>query len=108
MIRKVQSPPQNLIDYVNGFQHRLYVAGELAKQNLSSVQDKMKNLFYCHAECRVFIVGDQVLALLPITSSPFQAFKFTGPYKVVKKVSEHNPITMTLLQTLLLLCVWSI
>ena len=31
-------PPQNLIDYINGFQHRLYVAGERAKESLASAK----------------------------------------------------------------------
>lgn len=38
-------PPKNLISYVNGFRHRLYEAGELAKQNLQRAQKKMKWLF---------------------------------------------------------------
>lgn len=28
-------PPMNMIDYVNGFRHRLYVAGELARGTLA-------------------------------------------------------------------------
>lgn len=27
-------PPKNLIDYVNGFRHRLYTAAEKARENL--------------------------------------------------------------------------
>lgn len=37
--------PKNLISYVNGFRHRLYEAGKLAKQNLQVAQNKMKQLF---------------------------------------------------------------
>ncbi len=40
---KEAEPPENLIDYINGFYHRLYAAGELAKENLTSAQNKMKN-----------------------------------------------------------------
>lgn len=47
---KDSEPPKNLIDFVNGFWHRLYAAGELAKQNLSSAQGKMKKLFDRRAE----------------------------------------------------------
>uniref|UniRef100_A0A3B4TE40 Gypsy retrotransposon integrase-like protein 1 n=1 Tax=Seriola dumerili TaxID=41447 RepID=A0A3B4TE40_SERDU len=32
---KEAEPPKNLIDYVNGFRHRLFAAGELAKRNLT-------------------------------------------------------------------------
>ena len=55
-----------MIDYVNGFRHRLYTAGLLAKEKLASVQDKMKQLYDIKADLRVFSPGDQVLALLPI------------------------------------------
>ncbi len=91
---KETEAPKNLIDYVNGFRHRLYAAGERAKQNLSSVQSKMKKMFDRRAERRVFSVGDRVLALLPIVTSPFQA-KFSGPYQVVKQLSELNYIIST-------------
>ena len=87
-------PPKNLIDYVNGFRHRLYTAGLLAKEKLASVQDKMKRLYDTKTELRVFSPGDQVLALLPIVTSPFQA-KFSGPHTVVKQISEQNYIIST-------------
>uniref|UniRef100_A0A4W6FVS0 Gypsy retrotransposon integrase-like protein 1 n=1 Tax=Lates calcarifer TaxID=8187 RepID=A0A4W6FVS0_LATCA len=38
-------PPVNLLDFVNGFRHRLYMAGERAKKNLVSAQNKMKQLY---------------------------------------------------------------
>ena len=42
----------------------------------------------------MFSPGDQVLALLPIVTSPFQA-KFSGPHTVVKQISEQNYIIST-------------
>ena len=84
-------PPQNLIDYVNGFQHRLYVAGERAKESLALVQTKMKNLYDRNAEIHQFSPGDQVLALF---GSPFQA-KFHGPFTVLRQVSEQNYLLST-------------
>lgn len=87
-------PPKNLIEYVNGFRQRLYTATELAKQKLTSAQAKMKRLYDRRAEQRVFHPGDQVLALLPIVSSPFQA-KFMGPYTVVKQRSDQNYLIAT-------------
>lgn len=69
---KELQPLKNLTDYVNGFLHRLYTAGDLAEENLASAQKKMKHLYDCCAECHVFSPGDQVLALLPgIADSPF-------------------------------------
>ena len=82
-------PPKNLIEYVNGFRHRLYTAVETARENLEGAQSKQKRLYDRGAERRQFSPGDQVLALTPIVSSPFQA-KFTGPYVVERQVSEQN------------------
>ncbi|KAK0143078.1 Retrovirus-related Pol polyprotein from transposon 412 [Merluccius polli] len=56
---KESNPPKNLIDYINGFRHRLYTAGELAKEKLVLAQNKMKNLYDRHAEHRIFSPGDQ-------------------------------------------------
>ncbi|XP_030271930.1 uncharacterized protein LOC115581177 isoform X1 [Sparus aurata] len=91
---KSKEAPQNLIDYVNGFRHRLYQANKLAKENLKAVQHKMKRLHDRRAESREFSPGDQVLALLPLVGSPFQA-KFCGPYMVAKKVSDLNYLIST-------------
>lgn len=41
----------------------------------------MKTWYDRRAEVRKFSVGDQVLALCPLVSSPFQA-KYSGPYTV--------------------------
>lgn len=38
---KESDPPVNLVDYVSGFKHWLYTAGELAKQMLATSQAKM-------------------------------------------------------------------
>lgn len=91
---KDAEPPKNLIDYVNGFRQKLYAAGELARKNLACAQNKMKQLYDRGAERRDFHVGDQVLALLPVVTSPFQA-KYVGPYKIKEKISDHNYIIAT-------------
>lgn len=84
-------PPKNLISYVNGFRHRLYEAGELAKQNLQVAQKKMKRLFDRNVERSEFCSGDQVLVLQSLTESPFQA-TFFGPCSVIRRVSEQNDL----------------
>ncbi len=89
-----EEPPSNLVEYVNGFRHRLYSAGEMAKEKLSSAQKKMKRLYDRKTEQREFSPGDQVLALLPMANSPFQA-KFTGPFTVVRRVSNQNYLLST-------------
>ena len=82
-------PPKNLIDFVNGFRHRLFVGGGMAKRNLQMSQNKMKKTYDRRIECQEFSLGDQVLALMPVVSSPFQA-KYTGPYTVAEKVLDLN------------------
>ena len=54
----------------------------------------MKGLYDRRAERREFSTGDQVLALLPLVGSPFQA-KFSGPYTVTRKVSDLNYLIST-------------
>lgn len=81
-------PPPNLIDYISGFWHRLFVAGEKAKESLALAQTKMEHLHRTAEKCQ-FSHGDQVLVLLPLVASPFQA-KFHGPYTVSRQISEVN------------------
>ncbi|XP_054882238.1 uncharacterized protein LOC129356701 [Poeciliopsis prolifica] len=91
---KDAEPPQNLLHYVNGFKQRLFTATQMANKNLSSAQEKMKCLYDKKAEHRVFLSGDQVLALLPVVTSPFQA-KFSGPHTVLKRLSDQNYLIAT-------------
>lgn len=81
-----EDPPQNLLEYVNGFHRRLFLAGITAQKNLVGAQNKMKSHFDKRAECRVFTPGDQVLVLLPSPGYTFCA-QFTGPYS---KMSDQN------------------
>ena len=61
---------------------------------MATAQEKMKRGYNKHAERRQFSPGDQVMSLLPMVGSPFQA-KFTGPHTVVKQTSEVNYIIST-------------
>lgn len=54
-------PPDNILNYVNDFCHRLHFACATAHKI------KMKELFDCKRESRSFEPGDQVLALLPLS-----------------------------------------
>ncbi len=91
---RMSKPSENIADYVNGFRRRLYEARALAKKKLSKSQIKMEQHFDRKAKLREFQVGDQVLALLPLPANPFQA-KFTGPYSVVKRLSNNNYLLNT-------------
>lgn len=86
--------PKNLLDYVSNFRFKLHRACELARQNMSVAQTKMKRWFDKNAETRSFEKGDKVLVLLPIPGSALQA-RFSGPYVVKEKVSERDYIVAT-------------
>lgn len=87
-------PPKKLSEYVDGFKRRLFEAVKLAKVNLKQTQLKMKCLYDRRTERRSFCVGDQVMALLPVTSSPFKA-RFAGPYVIIRKESDENYVIAT-------------
>uniref|UniRef100_A0A8C1RHP2 Gypsy retrotransposon integrase-like protein 1 n=1 Tax=Cyprinus carpio TaxID=7962 RepID=A0A8C1RHP2_CYPCA len=91
---KCPESPTNLLEYVNGFRRKLFLACEMAVENLTKAQKKMKSWYDRRAEPRIFSLGDQVLALLPIAGSPFLA-KYAGPYTVVRQVSDLNYLVST-------------
>ena len=76
----------SVLKYVATFKDRLFRAGQMAKRNLQESQSKMKS--------RCFEPGDRVLLLFPVASNPLQA-KYSGPYKVVKKISDTNYLVKT-------------
>ncbi|KAM3842935.1 tudor domain-containing protein 15-like [Diretmus argenteus] len=88
------SEPQNLLDYVSDFRFRLRRACELARENLSVTQKRMKGWYDQKAENRVFAPGDKVLVLLPIPGSTLQA-RFSGPYLVKEKVGDRDYLVAT-------------
>ena len=47
----------------------------------------MKVWYDRKAKPRCFEPGDRVLVLFPVVGNPLQA-KYSGPYKVVKKISD--------------------
>ena len=69
------------------FKDRLFRAGQIAKRNLQESQSKMKVWYDRKAKSRCFEPGDRVLVLFPVVGNPLQA-KYSGPYKVVKKISD--------------------
>ncbi len=91
---RTSDPPENVLDYVRSFRYRLYEARAIALRQLGKTQKKMQRLFDRKVQARSFQVGDQVLALLPVLSSPFQA-KFTGPYTIAKCYPNNNYLLNT-------------
>ena len=79
----------SVLKYVATFKDRLFRAGQIAKRNLQESQSKMKVWYDRKAKSRCFEPGDHIKVLFPVAGNPLQA-KYTGPYKVVKKISNTN------------------
>ena len=84
----------SVLKYVATFKDRLFRAGQIAKRNLQESQSKMKVWYDRKAKSRCFEPGDKVLVLFPVVGNPLQA-KYSGPYKVVKKISDTNYLVKT-------------
>ena len=84
----------SVLKYVATFKDRLFRAGQIAKRNLQESQSKMKVWYDRKAKSRCFEPGDRVLVLFPVVCNPLQA-KYSGPYKVVKKISDTNYLVKT-------------
>ena len=84
----------SVLKYVATFKDRLFRAGQIAKRNLQESQSKMKVWYDREAKSRCFEPGDRVLVLFPVVGNPLQA-KYSGPYKVVKKISDTNYLVKT-------------
>ena len=84
----------SVLKYVATFKDRLFRAGQMAKRNLQESQSKMKVWYDRKAKPRCFEPGDRVLVLFPVVGNPLQA-KYSGPYKVVKKISDTNYLVKT-------------
>ena len=66
----------------------------MAKRNLQESQSKMKVWYNRKAKSRCFEHGDRVLVFFPVVGNPLQA-KCSGPYKMVKKISDTNYLVRT-------------
>ena len=84
----------SVLKYVATFKDRLFIAGQMAKRNLQESKSKMKVWYDRKAKSRCFEPGDRVLVLFPVVGNPLQA-KYSGPYKVVKKISDTNYLVKT-------------
>ena len=84
-----KQPPENVLDDVSGFRYLLYQACAAVRKALAKSQCKIQRLFNWKGVARFLETEDQVVALMPIMSSPFQAH-FAGPYGNVKCLSDQN------------------
>ena len=84
----------SVVKYVSDFKSRLMRAREIALKNLSMSQEEMKTWYDRKARSREFKVGDKVLVLFPLQSDPLRA-RFSGPWKIEKKISAENYVVAT-------------
>ena len=80
----------SVLKYVATFKDRLF----RAEQRARNLQSKMKVWYDRKTRSGCFEPGDRVLVLFPVVGSPLQA-KYSGPYKVVKKISDTNYLVRT-------------
>ena len=66
----------------------------MAKRNLQESQCKKEVSYDRKTKSRHFEPADRILVLFPVEGNPLQA-KYSGPYKVVKKISDTNYLVKT-------------
>ena len=76
-----QGSDESIVSYVLSVQERLAKMTELVKKNLAQAQVEQKQWYDQNARERVFKDGDQVLVLLPTSTSKLMA-SWQGPYMV--------------------------
>ena len=80
---------QNVLSYISLMRERLEKMSDHVQINLDSARQQQKCWYDQNARERTFEPGDQVLILLPSSSSKLLA-QWQGPYEVVKKVGKVN------------------
>ena len=84
----------HMLKYVAEFKDRLQEVCQVAKENLSHAQEKMKSWYDRNSRERSFSPGDKVLVLLPMPGNPLQA-KFTGPYTIHSRLNSVDYVINT-------------
>ena len=74
----------------------------MAKSNPKESQSRVKVWYDRKAKSRCFEPGDRVLVLFTVVGNPLRTVvgnplqaKYSGPYKVVKKISDTNYLVKT-------------
>ena len=80
---------QNVVSYVSLMRERLERMAAEARENMETASGRQKSWYDRGARERTFQPGDQVLVLLPTSSSKLTA-QWQGPYSVVKQVGKVN------------------
>ena len=80
---------ESIVSYVLTMREKLEKMSELVQENLTRAQQQQKRWYDQTAREREFTSGDQVLVLLPTSTSKLLA-QWQGPYSVVKRVGKVN------------------
>ena len=84
----------DLSEYAVKFRERLRRAVERACEHLQRAKIKMKQRYDRKAKDRKFEPGDRVLALVPTMQDPLHD-RYTGPYRIEKRVGEVGYLLST-------------
>ena len=76
-------------DWVDSSRGKLMEMWELAKENLSDYQSKMKDRYDIKSQKRSFMEGQNVLVFMQPKGQKLRP-KFMGPYPITKKVNDYN------------------
>lgn len=91
-LSNVLKAEHNVLDYVSSFHDRLKHVCQLARDNLSKSQIKMKTYYDKKSVFRVFQPGEKVLEPLP--GSSLQS-RFSGPYVVERRLNDADYVIHT-------------
>ncbi len=94
MLSSETTSQMTVLEYVSKFRERLHHACAMAKESLLKAQVTMKDQFDRKAVSHHFTEGDQVLVFLPVVGSTLSA-RFSGPYEVMKKLSDTDYLIRT-------------
>ena len=78
---------ESVVSYILSIQEKLAKLSELVQQNLQRAQKDQKTWYDRHARNREFKSGDEVLVLLPTSTSKLLA-EWQGPYSIIKPVGK--------------------
>ena len=74
---------KNVVSHVLLMRERMEKMASLVQKNVKQAQTQQKHWYDQTAQQREFVMGDQVLLLLPTSTSKLMA-QWQGPYQIVK------------------------
>ncbi len=81
------SPGRNEVQYVLDLRAKLHALGQLSRENLLKAQERQQHLYNRESRLRQFAPGDEVLVILPSSSSKLLG-KWQGRFVVTTRVGD--------------------